>query len=273
MIISFFGDAIVPRGGCVSARTVQTVMQRLAVDAGAVRTALSRLATDGWVVRHKEGRFSFYHLSDTGYEPFKQAALRIYAPPSSMIDIESNADERSWRAVFVDPNSDLDITALASQLPATVMTPNCLLFEDPDQPTLDCLHSKLAQGDCLTLSGRLSEVPDWLKANNADAELARQYRRLISDFSPFEHSGTMSPLDALAARCLLIHEWRRVLLRSPVVDPRFVPDDWPMSQCHELVARLYWQVSPAAERWLEQNAARANDCDTLPRESTAERFR
>ena len=63
VIITFFGDAIVPRGGSVSAKTVQSLLGRMGIEAGAVRTAFSRLTSDGWVVREKIGRSSFFRLS------------------------------------------------------------------------------------------------------------------------------------------------------------------------------------------------------------------
>ena len=56
LIITYFGDAVVPRGGAVSARTVQQILARMGIESGAVRTAFSRLTNDGWVVREKIGR-------------------------------------------------------------------------------------------------------------------------------------------------------------------------------------------------------------------------
>ena len=40
VIITLFGDAILPRGGAVSSQTVQAIMQRLGIESGAVRTCL-----------------------------------------------------------------------------------------------------------------------------------------------------------------------------------------------------------------------------------------
>lgn len=44
LVITVFGDAIVPRGGRVALATLQEVMERLRVEPGALRTAMSRLA-------------------------------------------------------------------------------------------------------------------------------------------------------------------------------------------------------------------------------------
>ena len=81
LIITFFGDAVLPRGGRVAARAVTEVMTRIGVEEGAVRTAFSRLVSDGWVERSREGRAAFYRLAEDGRAPFEEASRLIYAAP------------------------------------------------------------------------------------------------------------------------------------------------------------------------------------------------
>src|SRR5712664_1058531 len=63
IVITVFGDAIVPRGGSVWLGTLLEFFEGLAIDSGVVRTAMSRLAADGWLTREKVGRNSFYRLA------------------------------------------------------------------------------------------------------------------------------------------------------------------------------------------------------------------
>ena len=58
IVITVFGDAIVPRGGSVWLGTLLQFFEALAIDGSVVRTAMSRLATDGWLKREKVGRNS-----------------------------------------------------------------------------------------------------------------------------------------------------------------------------------------------------------------------
>src|SRR5260370_14553889 len=60
IVITVFGDAIVPRGGSVWLGTLLEFFRTIDIDSGVVRTAMSRLATDGWLERHKGGRKSFH---------------------------------------------------------------------------------------------------------------------------------------------------------------------------------------------------------------------
>src|ERR1700744_3547269 len=64
IVITFFGDAIAPRGGSVWLGTLLEFFEMLDIDGGVVRTAMSRLAADGWLERSKVGRNSFYRLGE-----------------------------------------------------------------------------------------------------------------------------------------------------------------------------------------------------------------
>ena len=82
IVITVFGDAIVPRGGSVWLGTLLEFFKTLDIDSGVVRTAMSRLAADGWLEREKVGRNSFYRLVEEGAADLRyrdQAYLRSAA--------------------------------------------------------------------------------------------------------------------------------------------------------------------------------------------------
>ena len=83
IVITVFGDAIVPRGGSVWLGTLLEFFEVLDIDSGVVRTAMSRLAADGWLERHKVGRNSFYRLAGKGRQTFDAATRHIYDPQPS----------------------------------------------------------------------------------------------------------------------------------------------------------------------------------------------
>src|ERR1700724_515687 len=83
IVITLFGDAIVPRGGSVWLGTLLEFFKTLNIDSGVVRTAMSRLAADGWLERNKVGRNSFYRLVKKGRQTFDAATKHIYDPPPS----------------------------------------------------------------------------------------------------------------------------------------------------------------------------------------------
>src|SRR6201990_2038897 len=62
IVITLFGDAIVPRGGSVWLGTLLEFFKAIDIDSSVVRTAMSRLAAEAWFEREKIGRNSFYRL-------------------------------------------------------------------------------------------------------------------------------------------------------------------------------------------------------------------
>ena len=83
IIITVFGDAIVPRGGSVALGTLLEFFAGIDVDSSVVRTAMSRLTADGWFEREKVGRNSFYRLVQRERLTFDIATKHIYGPPAS----------------------------------------------------------------------------------------------------------------------------------------------------------------------------------------------
>src|SRR5437899_13108654 len=83
IVITVFGDAIVPRGGSVWLGTLLEFFEAIDIDSSVVRTAMSRLTADGWFEREKVGRNSFYRLVQRERLTFDIATKHIYGAPAS----------------------------------------------------------------------------------------------------------------------------------------------------------------------------------------------
>ncbi|HYI26236.1 MAG TPA: PaaX family transcriptional regulator C-terminal domain-containing protein, partial [Bradyrhizobium sp.] len=55
------------------------------------------------------------------------------------------------------------------------------------------------------------------------------------------------------ARILLIHHYRRVVLRDPLLPTDLLPADWPGRAARKLCGEIYRGVLPASEQWLDRN--------------------
>jgi phenylacetic acid degradation operon negative regulatory protein len=89
-------------------------------------------------------------------------------------------------------------------------------------------------------------------------ELAARYRHFNEMFAPTEEAlqsrGPPGDLDSLATRILLIHEYRRIVLRDPVLPVPLRPDDWPGRKAHDLAAGIYAAIADVSDRWLSRHA-------------------
>ena len=247
LIVTFLGDAIVPRGGEVSASTLQSLMQRLGIGHGAVRTALSRLAADGWIERSREGRNSFYRLSADVAETVLSAERRIYAASSLL-----PADTPRSLVIAAGPLSEAMLRTLDG-FGALQLAPQVLLCftHSPDlPPALRLPGATIADAQSLTPGAALFEAM-------AEARQAREIGELRLAYLPLNAALDQdpSPEDAMALRCLMIHEWRRLALRVlPVPADLLQPDD-PEPQTRALVAAIYARLLAPSEAWLDANAA------------------
>ncbi len=253
VIITFFGDAVVPRGGVVAAVTVQALMQRFGIEPGAVRTALSRLVRDGWVVREKRGRQSYYTLSRQGAQPFEQATRRIYSGGET----RSRDSQGEW-LLLVNPHADAQwMQSILARVPAVRLNASCVLI---DQPALVDFEP-VDRAEVLAMRGTIDKVPEWVLNLAGPVGIARGFTTLLERFEMMEAAhgnDTIDVTEAMAARCLLIHEWRRVLLKSADLSPLLLPPDWPRESCRAFVAGLYRSLLPQSEQWLDQQGLAAS---------------
>ncbi len=246
LVITLFGDAIVPRGGKVGLSVVQDVMARLNVENGAVRTALSRLAADGWVVREKSGRNSIYALAKSGRRDFDLATKRIYAagPPEW---------DGRWTIAIAPGGVVHEETRQKLSDDGFVDTgASCWLrvetgIEPMIRPGLE---------ELLILTANADNIPAGVQAIWKLDETAGAYRELIQNYralaDAFGADNNLPPLDALAARVLLIHDWRRIVLCDPGLPANLLPSGWPGEAARSMVRAIYTRLAPPSEQWLDQ---------------------
>lgn len=266
LIVSFLGDAIGPRGGVVSASTLQTLMQRLGIGHGAVRTAVSRLAAEGWIERSREGRNSFYALSGDVGETVLSAERRIYAASSLL-----PADTPKSLVIAADPLSDASLRDLEA-VGALQLAPQVVLCftSATDLPAgLRLLGATVA--DAPVLIPGTAMIEQLAKARHvAEIEALRQAYLPVSQ--ALEQAPAPQPEDAMALRCLMIHEWRRLALRVLAVPADLVQANDPEPETRALVASIYARVLAPSEAWLDANATTPSGPLPPPDKRLAQRF-
>ena len=241
VIVTIYGDAIALRGGEIALAALLELMAALGVTEGVVRTAVSRLARDGWLEGHRTGRRSFYRLSRRGLRETVDAGPRIYGPL-----------DQAWggklRLAFAEAGVErtlLERAGYALLAPGVLVAPDTALTPSPGLPSLLGAGEPAAMQ---TLAARAWPV----------ARVGAGYETFLRLFSDL--AGTafeLAPLDAMAARVLLTHEYRRIVLRDPRLPAALLPPDWPGTAAFSLCAGLYASLAPASERWLDTTADRS----------------
>lgn len=269
LIITLFGDAVLPRGGRVWLGSVIQLLEPLGVNERLVRTAVYRLVQDGWLTTEARGRRTDYLLTAAGRARAEEAARQIYAPRAPRWDLHWRlllttgalaARERErlrrslyWQGygelpggVFVHPSADLDATLEALQA------------DGLGERRRDLLPLRAQR---LPLRGTAPDRDLVHQAWNLDA-LAQAYTAFVARYAPIAaqvHTrGAPAPAPAFLARTLLIHDWRRLLLRDPQLPQELLPRGWPGEQARDVCRRLYRALLEPAERHLDERLCLAD---------------
>jgi phenylacetic acid degradation operon negative regulatory protein len=266
IVITVFGDAIVPRGGGLWLGTLLAFFEALDIDGSVVRTAMSRLAADGWLERNKVGRNSFYRLARKGRHTFETATEHIYDPPPSdwtgrfeLLLIGNAEDREAAREALRD-------AGFGSPLPGVWVAPSGVPVPEEAAKAIRLEVSAEDQ------SGRRLLSESWPLERTAEA-----YLKFMKTFAPLSdwlgHGEALADIDAFTARILLIHHYRRVVLRDPLLPMALLPNDWPGQAARKLCGEIYCALLPASEQWLDRHATNENGPLPAPDAALARRFR
>ena len=276
LIITVWGDAIAPHGGAVMLAGLIALLAPFGINERHVRTSVFRLAREGWLKATPVGRESLYRLTRDGARRFEQAYRRIYAPP-----VEGWDD--TWELVIAGGSTAAHRRALLLELgwegfgtfapgvcarPATGAS-SVLRIATALRVARQIVVVRAR--DDATLGGQTlaSAAP---KAWDL-AGLAAHYRAFLLRFGSvidrFRLAGPTAhdPLQAFVVRTLLIHAYRRVLLRDPRLPATLLPLDWPGAAAYALCRDFYRLTHRAAEGHLLATLQDARG--TLPPASAA----
>jgi phenylacetic acid degradation operon negative regulatory protein len=266
IVITVFGDAIVPRGASVWLGTLLEFFGVLDIDSGVVRTAMSRLAADGWLERERAGRNSFYRLTRKGRQTFAAATRHIYDPQASewtgrfeLLLIGSTEDRDAAREALKN-------AGFGSPLPGVWVAPSGVPV--PEEAASAIRLEVSAEDD----NGRRLLRDSWPLQRTAEA-----YLKFMATFEPLRErigrGARLSDTDAFTARILLIHHYRRVVLRDPLLPLVLLPPDWPGLAARQLCGDIYRGLLAQSEQWLDRHGL--NEKGPLPAAGAelARRFR
>jgi phenylacetic acid degradation operon negative regulatory protein len=253
LIVTLYGDAIVPRGGSIWIGSLIELMALFGIDAGHVRTAVSRLSSDGWLASTKRGRASYYRLTRSGEAEFLQATQRIYAGIPAV--------QGDMRVAVIGPAAH-DPAAMRAALQAAgyaAVSPVIHVGFNAQPPDFT------AQDGLFAMTPRSEDRRILAAAAFRVDEVSQAYRDFVAQFSPLAGAlATKAPgeEEAFVARTLLIHDFRRVVLRDPGLPPDLLPPEWQGEEARRLAARIYALVAGASERFLDRAAQ--NEDGPLP---------
>jgi phenylacetic acid degradation operon negative regulatory protein len=257
LIITVFGDAVLPRGGTVWIGSLIRVLSDFGVSERLVRTSVFRLIRDNWLHVNQVGRRSYYSLTADGARRFEQATQRIYGEPRQTWSGD-------WCLVLL---ADLDaeqketVRKELGWLGFGAISTNVLAHPSHAMSELERTLKQLGiNRDLVVMQGRtLGKNQDDAmrelvhKSWNLD-EIDRRYEGFIAQFRPVfravEKSANCGCRMAFQIRTLMIQEYRRILLRDPLLPAEMLPAGWHGTAAYQLCRNLYRLIFSQADDFM-----------------------
>lgn len=278
LIVTLFGDAILPHGGTIWLRSLAELAAPFGCNERVVRTSVFRLSKQGWLTSTQVGRRSCYCLTESGRRRFEAAHRVIYA--ASLKPWSEN-----WTIVFTGLAEGEAREILRADLAWQgfgQLLPGVMLHPAPDEYGVRQSLAEAGVEDRAAVMQASGQT--WMKAEGLrniaarawDLEgLASVYSNFLENFRPFlpaVESCAPSPLQAFRLRILLIHAWRRAILRDPLLPEELLPAAWPGASARLLCRNLYRSIHAMAEAHLAQTIDTAGGPIAEPAAEYFERF-
>jgi phenylacetic acid degradation operon negative regulatory protein len=285
LIISVFGDAVLPRGGRIWLGSLIGLLEPLDLNERLVRTSVFRLAKDDWLQAEAQGRRADYVLTQSGRLRFEEASRHINASYAPLWD-------RRWRlVVVVGELGARDRERLRQALSWQgfgILNADCFVHPSTH---LAAAFDTLAAGGLSDVLDRLmpllaADSRSALSATDADLvsrawnldTLAQAYSDFVADYLPIlaelrrDRFASIDPQSAFLLRILLIHDYRRLLLRDPELPDVLLPPDWPGQTARMVCRELYRRLFEPSERHLDEHLKLADGSTPAPQPGGMERF-
>lgn len=285
LIISVFGDAVVPRGGLIWLGSLIELLEPLQLSDRLIRTSIFRLVKEEWMQSKAIGRRADYMLTPAGQRRFEESARHIYASNAPIWD-------RRWRLVLTVGELDVKqrkrlrralfwqgFGAIGSDCfvhpSADLTTAFDALMTDGMSDILKHLMPMLAADSGSDLSANAVNMAQC--AWNLE-HLGASYANFVARYRPIldklrrDAKNEIDGESAFLMRTLLIHDYRRLLLRDPELPDILLPSNWPGQQARLLCKELYRRLLTPSERHIDLHMKLANGETTNALPMLAERF-
>lgn len=227
VIVSLFGDLAQDKGARISGGALTRIITPMGIKPEAIRVALHRLRKDGWIESARSGRASIHYLTDYGRNQSAAVTPRIYERTASAPD--------DWHLLIAEDGPH------QTTLDEVLLLPNYVAVNR----STALGHGRMPRNLDGLMAAEVNKiaVPDWLKTQLYPDALRQSCATLQRDLSQISAPPAgLSPIAIGTLRTLIVHRWRRVVLRHPDLPPSFHPTDWAGETCRTKVFQLLDQL-------------------------------
>jgi phenylacetic acid degradation operon negative regulatory protein len=264
MVMTLYGDVFASRGQAIWLGSLIQLLAPFGISSRQVRTSVFRLASDQWFDIERIGRRSYYGLSTDGLQRVQHAGKRIY-------EFSSAPWDGYWTLVFIDAKWKLSARQkLRRELlwdGFGQLAPNIFAHPRADhQSFTEILQACQAEAHVTLLKASSLEtysrkpLIELMQQTFDLTHIDAAWQQFIKRFASLTAGASkLSPAEAFYVRTLLIHEYRRILLRDPNLPDELLPESWSGLEARQLCQSLYQDVKQASEVYLMETVQTLRD--------------
>lgn len=267
LISTIFGDSVLHRGGNISLASLIQLLELFGFNDRAVRTSVFRLVKNDWLCSDKIGRTSFYRITDSSRSTYLQAEQRIYNDQMKEWD-------HYWDLILMSSLDTENKALLKKELEwlgfANIST-NLMAYPGCNRIELQRLLVDLNMSEQVVVfkaetlqlfNDSVDTIGRMLRTNWPIDELRQRYLQFLDIFREIgvllmQENEQLEPVQAFQIRTLLIHYYRRILLKDPALPLELLPTDWPAISARTLSMNIYKKVFEPADEYFLSVAATA----------------
>lgn len=267
LISTIFGDSVLHRGGNISLASLIQLLELFGFNDRAVRTSVFRLVKNDWLCSDKIGRTSFYRITDSSRSTYLQAEQRIYNDQMKEWD-------HYWDLILMSSLDTENKALLKKELEwlgfANIST-NLMAYPGCNRIELQRLLVDLNMSEQVVVfkaetlqlfNNSVDTIGRMLRTNWPIDELRQRYLQFLDIFREIgvllmQENEQLEPVQAFQIRTLLIHYYRRILLKDPALPLELLPTDWPVISARTLSMNIYKKVFEPADEYFLSVAATA----------------
>ncbi|OOS84834.1 phenylacetic acid degradation operon negative regulatory protein PaaX [Acinetobacter baumannii] len=267
LISTIFGDSVLHRGGNISLASLIQLLELFGFNDRAVRTSVFRLVKNDWLCSDKIGRTSFYRITDSSRSTYLQAEQRIYNGQMKEWD-------HYWDLILMSSLDTENKALLKKELEwlgfANIST-NLMAYPGCNRIELQRLLVDLNMSEQVVVfkaetlqlfNNSVDTIGRMLRTNWPIDELRQRYLQFLDIFREIgvllmQENEQLEPVQAFQIRTLLIHYYRRILLKDPALPLELLPTDWPAISARTLSMNIYKKVFEPADEYFLSVAATA----------------
>lgn len=261
LVVTFLGDYLCHSGGGIWLGSLIKFMESLGFNQRFVRSSVFRLKQDGWLDVKKIGRKSYYFMTPERFDEIRAANHKIYG-------VEVPGWNGKWNIIHIPSATMNDSKTYGKYLARLGFgTLDKGFYIQADQQQLDhgkiediwqqfptaqiFQHAELAQLKKQSVTDLVYQAWD-LNRTQEDYEAFCQMFNPVWQHIKDLPGEEIEPEVCFKLRLLLVHFYRRVIIRDPLLPGELLPEAWAGGVAKSLAMNIYKKIHLNARNYVTE---------------------